>query len=68
MLLKKLKEEQSNALADKEKEIQVRNDQIRKLDNDLKNVERFSTDLVKRTKNEAEQLESSESKASEGRK
>jgi hypothetical protein len=67
-LIKKLKEEQSNALADKEKEIQVRNDQIRKLDNDLKNVERFSTDLVKRTKNEAEQLESSESKASEGRK
>ena len=49
-------------------QIQVRNDQIRKLDNDLKNVEKFSSDLVKRTKMEAEQLESSETKASEGRK
>jgi len=48
--------------------IQVRNDAIRKLDNDLKNVEKFSTDLVKRTKNEAEQQENSETKASDGRK
>ena len=49
-------------------QIQVRNDQIRKLDNDLKNVEKFSTDLVKRTKTDAEQQESSETKASDGRK
>lgn len=49
-------------------QIQVRNDQIRKLDNDLKNVEKFSTDLVKRTKMDAEQQESSETKASDGRK
>lgn len=46
----------------------MRNDQIRKLDNDLKNVEKFSTDLVKRTKMDAEQQESSETKASDGRK
>lgn len=67
-LIKKLKEEQALALADKDKDIQVRNDQIRKLDNDLKNVEKFSTDLVKRTKTDAEQQESSETKASDGRK
>lgn len=48
--------------------MQVLNDQIRKLDNDLKSVERFSNDLIKRTKNDAEQQEASESKASEGRK
>lgn len=67
-LIKKLKDEQDLALADKDKDIQIRNDQIRKLDNDLKNVEKFSTDLVKRTKTEAEQQESSETKASDGRK
>lgn len=66
--IKKLKVEQGLGLADKDKDIQVRNDSIRKLDNDLKNVEKFSTDLVKRTKNEAEQQESSETKASDGRK
>lgn len=67
-LIKKLKEEQNLALEDKDKDIQVRNDQIRKLDNDLKNVEKFSTDLVKRTKTDAEQQEGSETKASDGRK
>lgn len=67
-LITKLREEQNLALADKDKDIQVRNDQIRKLDNDLKNVEKFSTDLVKRTKTDAEQQESSETKASDGRK
>lgn len=67
-MIKKLKDEQSQVLADKDKDIQVRNDQIRKLDNDLKNVERFSSELVKRTKLDAEQQEASESKASEGRK
>lgn len=67
-LIKKLREEQNLGLADKDKDIQVRNDQIRKLDNDLKNVEKFSTDLVKRTKTDAEQQEGSETKASDGRK
>ena len=67
-LIKKLKDEQAQALAEKEKEVQVRNDQIRKLDSDLKNVEKFSTDLIKRTKNEAEQSEAGEIKASEGKK
>jgi hypothetical protein len=51
-----------------QKKVQIRNDQIRKLDNDLKNVERFNTETVKRTKVDAEQQESSEIKASEGRK
>lgn len=50
------------------KKIQTRNDQIRKLDADLKHVERFGADLVKRTKVEAEQQEASELKASDGRK
>ncbi len=48
--------------------IQTRNDQIRKLDNDIKNVERFNKELIKRTEVEAEQQESSEVKASDGRK
>ncbi|CAF1083008.1 unnamed protein product, partial [Brachionus calyciflorus] len=67
-LIQKLNDELNAAMADKEKEIQVRNDQIRRLDSDLKNVEKFSTDLVKRTKVDAEQQEASEGKASEGRK
>lgn len=67
-LINKLKEELDLALADKEKDIQQRNDQIRRLDNDLKNVEKFSTDLIKRTKMDAEQQEASEVKASDGRK
>ena len=48
--------------------IQIRNDQIRKLDSDIKNVERFGADLVERTKLDAEQQEASEVKASDGRK
>ncbi len=46
----------------------TRNDQIRKLDSDLKNVEKFNSDLIKRTKAEAEQSEASEIKTSEGKK
>jgi organic radical activating enzyme len=67
-IIKKLKEEQKNALDDKDKEIQTRNDQIRKLDSNIKNVERYSNELAKRTNMEAEQQESSETKASDGRK
>lgn len=67
-LINKLKNELGEAVADKDKEIQIRNDQIRRLDNDLKNVEKFSTDLIKRTKMDAEQQESSEIKACDGRK
>ena len=46
----------------------MRNDQIRKLDSDIKNVDRFSNELIKRTEADAEQQESSEVKASDGRK
>lgn len=67
-LISKLKSELDDAVADKDKEIQIRNDQIRRLDNDIKNVEKFSTDLIKRTKMDAEQQELSEVKASDGRK
>ncbi len=48
--------------------IQSRNDVIRQLDTELKRVERFGADMVKRTKVEAEQQEASELKASDGRK
>lgn len=67
-IIKKLQVEQNTILKDKEKDIKLRNDQIRKLDNDLKNVERFSSELIKRTKLDAEQQEASETKASDGRK
>lgn len=67
-LIRKLRDEQAAAQAEKEREIQTRNDQIRKLDSDLKNVEKFNADLIKRTKTEAEQSEASEMKTSEGKR
>jgi len=67
-IIQKLEKELNDAIQDRDTEIKAKNDEIRKIQSDLNNVERNQQDLLKRTKMETESAEASETKNSEGRR
>lgn len=67
-MIEKLEEELNAANEDKDHEIRLKNDIIRKLQNDLHMLEKATEEEIKRMKTEAEKQEAADSKNSEGKK
>ncbi|CAH1802029.1 unnamed protein product [Owenia fusiformis] len=67
-VIHKLEAELAAAEEDKESEIKKKNDVIRKLQADLFQIDKFSQEHIRRTKQEAEKQESADVKNSEGKK
>ncbi|CAF3787429.1 unnamed protein product [Rotaria magnacalcarata] len=67
-VIAKLEKELNDAVAERDAEIKARNDEIRKIQSDLNNVERNQQEMLKRIRMETESAEVSETKNSEGRR
>lgn len=67
-IIAKLEKELNDAIAERDSEIKARNDEIRKIQADLNNVERNQQEMLKRIRMETESAEVSETKNSEGRR
>ncbi|XP_033730341.1 dynein regulatory complex protein 10-like [Pecten maximus] len=67
-IIEKLEEELRAAMADKDEEIKKKNDVIRRIQADLRQIEKFSEENMKRVQTEAEKQEASDIKTSDGKK
>lgn len=67
-IIEKLEAELKAAQDDKDEEIKKKNDVIRGLQADLRQIQKFSEDHIRRVKLEAEKQENTDKKNSEGRK
>ncbi|OWF42252.1 IQ domain-containing protein D-like [Mizuhopecten yessoensis] len=67
-IIEKLEEELRAAMADKDEEIKKKNDVIRRIQADLRQIEKFSEENMKRVQTEAEKQEAADIKTSDGKK
>jgi len=63
----KLERQLEDAIKDKDDEVAKKNDQIRKLKNDLHQIEEFSTENMKNTKRESERQKTADQRASDSK-
>nr|CAB3256666.1 IQ domain-containing protein D-like [Phallusia mammillata] len=66
-IIDKLQTQLDAAIDDKEQELSKRNETIRRLKNDLHQIEQFSEEHVRRTKTEADKQQAADSRSSDGK-
>uniref|UniRef100_F6YJY4 Dynein regulatory complex protein 10 n=1 Tax=Ciona intestinalis TaxID=7719 RepID=F6YJY4_CIOIN len=66
-VIDKLQAQLDTAVDDKEQEMGKRNETIRRLKNDLHQIEQFSEEHIRRTKTEADKQQSADARGSEGK-
>uniref|UniRef100_H2YX44 Dynein regulatory complex protein 10 n=1 Tax=Ciona savignyi TaxID=51511 RepID=H2YX44_CIOSA len=66
-VIDKLQAQLDTAIDDKEQEMSKRNENIRRLKNDLHQIEQFSEEHIRRTKTEADKQQAADTRGSEGK-